>query len=319
MTYLSDIKKLVAPSTTLEQQVCMIRNLHAWQDKGEVLAALAKAILQESHCLASVPQETVDLVGTGGDGFHSLNFSTLGALVAAACGIPVAKHGNRSVTSRCGSFDLLQQLGVVIPTDVVKATALLERYGIVFLFAPYFHPTMKRVALARKVFAQRGEKTIFNLLGPLLNPARVNRISMGVYGPQFLMPCAMALQQLGVCYAYVVHGAGLDEMTVTGSTQWVKLADQQITQGELTSASLPWPTAPMSALTGGSPEENLVRSLAILQNQDLGPARQMVVLNAASAIQVSKRFSLSLSDCISMAEEALTSGRVMSLLEQLRE
>lgn len=312
---LLQIEKLLSDHITLHEQVEIIERLNEKMTDPHTLFQLASYLLTKATLIEGFPEETVDIVGTGGDGYDTLNFSTMSAIVAAACGYKVAKHGNKSATSKCGSFDLLQKMSVPIPEDPESAKSQLEQNDIAFLFAPYFHPIMKNVTAARKAFAKRGEKTIFNLMGPLLNPGRTKRMSVGVYREDLVEPYAHVLAQLGVEYGYVAYGNGLDEFTVTGPTTLATINKGDVTMSELFPASLDLDLCEIEQLKGGDPDENYRQTMALLSGNLPGSKHDMIKLNAASAMVVASGFEFNLLEGAARAHEAISTGRVMKFLE----
>jgi len=318
MNIKQSIDHLLAPGTMLDEQVQIIAELNQHQFDAEVLTALAEALLEQCQKVTGISKNAVDLVGTGGDGHDTLNFSTLGAIVAAAAGTPMIKHGSKSATSRCGSFDLLQQMHVPMPEDNQSVKKIFKEFHLAFLFAPFFHPVMKRVVAARAVFAEKGKRTIFNILGPLINPARPSKIVLGVYTPQLIDPMVEALQNLGVESAYVVHGAGLDEFSLTGKSEYACLHRGHIERDTFDSSTLGLEHCDVSELVGGAPEENLMQSEQILAGKLSGPKTDMVCLNAAAAIQVGSDFELSWAESLDQAKNALSSGKAHELLQAMQ-
>ncbi len=285
------LQKLFTGRLDFEDQKRFIAELTQHVRSEQVLYQLAQSVRQYENRVTGLPENCIDIVGTGGDGANTLNFSTLAALLVAATGQPVAKHGNRASTSQCGSFDLIQQFGIEMPQTPKQAQEIMAARGMVFLFAPYFHPAFKHVVAVRKWFAEQKQKTIFNVLGPLLNPAHVSYMLVGVYDPKLLLPYAKALKMLGVHYAYVVHGNGLDEASLTGPTQYVRLCQGQCQQGMWQPDDFGLPQCTLAEIQGGTAEQNLAESRAILSGQLHGPKRDMVVLNAALALHVAGQFS----------------------------
>ena len=224
----------------------------------------------------------VDTCGTGGDGSGTFNISTTAAFVVAATGRPVAKHGNRSVSSRSGSADVLKALGANLDLSPDQVQRCIEEVGIGFLFAPRFHPAMKHAIGPRR---ELGVRTIFNILGPLTNPAGTTHQVLGVFSPHLTEVMARVLGQMGVRAAFVVHGhGGLDELSTTGPNQVSVLREGKVTTTELDPVTLGFPRARRADLRGGDAEENARITRAILSGHDRGPKRDVVVLNAAAAI-----------------------------------
>lgn len=299
------IEHLLDPSSTLAEQIGIIEQLNQQQFSPAVLLELAQYLRSKALKIDRLPTETIDIVGTGGDGFDTLNFSTMSAILAARSSAKVAKHGNKGSTSKCGSFDLLQKMDVNIPENPTDAKVEFDQHGLVFLFAPYFHPIMKNVAAARKVFAERGERTIFNLMGPLLNPASVTRMLVGVYKKELVEPYAQVLKQLGVEYGIVAYGDGLDELTVTGPSTVAIIKPGEITLEEWQPTDFGFEHANISDITGGSPEENLAETKLLLAGQLPGPKTDMVLFNTGAALSVASGFELSVQEGINQARAQL--------------
>ncbi|HLE60549.1 MAG TPA: anthranilate phosphoribosyltransferase [Thermoanaerobaculaceae bacterium] len=262
--------------------------LVALRAKGETtgeVAAAARVLRSFAVPVATSRTPLIDTCGTGGDGAHTLNISTGAALVAAACGVAVAKHGNRSVSSRCGSADVLEALGVPLELEPEKLGALLDAEGFAFLFAPRLHPAMRAVMPVRRVL---GVRTVFNLLGPLVNPAGVRRQVVGVYNVAVMALVAGALAELGAEHAWVVHGEdGLDELSVCAPTRVIEVRAGKIAgELEVDPAELGIARATCADLAGGEAAENAVRLRAILAGKDRSPAADAVALNAAAALVV---------------------------------
>ena len=255
----------------------------------------------------------VDLCGTGGDGSGSLNVSTLASLVVAACGVPVAKHGNRSVSSRCGSADVLEALGVSLESTPQQVQQSIRDAGWGFLFAPAFHASTRHAAGPRR---ELGVRTVFNLLGPLTNPAFPVAQLVGVPRPELTTVLARCLARLGVRRAWVVHGDGLDEMTPAGATMVAALDDGHISTFEVTPEDAGLRRHAVAALTCEGPADNTHRAREVLDGRP-GAARDVVVLNAAGALVVSGR-ARDLREGAALAAEALASGRARGVLERAR-
>ena len=251
-----------------------------------------------------------DCCGTGGDGSGLINVSTAAAFVAAACGLPIAKHGNRSVSSKCGSADVIEQLGAKIDVDPVTARRLLDQTGFCFLFAPAYHPGMKHAALVRR---QLSVRTVMNLLGPCINPARPPVQLLGVADPKMLRRIAQTLDAMGVEQALVVHGSGLDEVALHGETRAIRLSHGAMTEIELTPEEAGMERAPLSVVTGGGPEENAARLRVLLTGGGAQAENDIVALNAGALLLTAGKAG-SLKDGAGMAREALLSGRAGAVL-----
>ncbi len=256
----------------------------------------------------------VDTCGTGGDRRGTFNISTAAALVAAAAGAPIAKHGNRSVSSQSGSADVLGALGVRIEMSPTRAGRALDEIGLAFLFAPSFHPAMREVMPVRRSL---GIRTIFNLLGPLTNPAGARRQVLGVYSPELVTLMARVLARLGCEHALVIHGEdGLDELTTTAATRVAEVRGPNIETYRLTPESLGLSRVEMSALAGGDPDFNAERMQAVLQGEP-GPLAEITALNAAAALYVGGQVG-DLGEGLERARGVLARGEGMAKLEELR-
>jgi anthranilate phosphoribosyltransferase len=261
----------------------------------------------------SAPPGAIDLCGTGGDGHGTLNISTAVSFVVAGAGVPVAKHGNRSATSKSGAADILEALGVKIDLEPARASAVLTETGIVFLFAQVHHPAMRHVGAVRKAIATR---TIFNLLGPLASPARVKHQLVGIYDRKWLQPYAEALKALGSHRALVVHGAdGLDELTTTAITYFARLENGQISSGEIAPEEAGLGRATLNDLKGGSAADNAAALVRLFDGQK-GAYRDIVLLNAAAALMVSDR-AKDVKEGVGLAAQSLDSGAAGVKLDAL--
>jgi anthranilate phosphoribosyltransferase len=254
----------------------------------------------------------IDLCGTGGDGIDTLNISTANAFVVAACGVPVAKHGNRSMTSKSGTWDCLEVLGVRIDLSPAGASQCLREAGLCFLFAQAYHPAMKFASPVRR---ELGFRTIFNLLGPLCNPARVRRQLVGVYDEAWCVPLAEALGKLGAQHAWVVHGDGMDEIALSAPTHVAVLENGTVTTRNIgpEDAGLSW--APQAALIGGDPQHNC-SALRRLFDGERGAYRDIVLINSAAALIVGGKAG-DLREGAKLAAEAIDSGAAKAKVEQL--
>ena len=254
----------------------------------------------------------IDIVGTGGDGSNSFNISTTSAFVIAGAGRRVAKHGNRAASSRCGSADVLAALGVKIDLTPQQVAECIKQIGIGFMFAPVFHPAMKHAVGPRR---EIGQRTIFNLLGPLTNPAGATHQLVGVYDPALTEPLAKVLASLGGKAAFVVHGyGGLDELTTSGKNQISHLSGGEVKTYDLDAAALGLRPAASSDLNGGDPAENAVILRNLLSGKDSSPRRDVVLLNSAAALAAEDG---DLQAGLALAEESLRSGAALERLEAL--
>ena len=253
-----------------------------------------------------------DCCGTGGDGSGLINVSTATAFVAVACGLPVAKHGNRSVSSRCGSADVLEAVGARIEVSPSEARALLDLTGFCFLYAPAYHPGMKHAALVRR---QLEVRTIMNLLGPCINPARPPVQLLGVADPKMLRRIALTLSAMGVREALVVHGAGLDEIALHAETRAIRLSGGEMEELQITPEDVGLERAPLKVVTGGDVAENAMRLKALLAGDAKGPEEDIVLLNTAGLLMTAGKAS-SLMEGAALARDALASGRAIRILDQ---
>jgi len=294
----------------------IIAYLSATADRKPTVEELVGAVTSmRSHMLRiAAPPDAVDLCGTGGDGLGTLNISTAVSFVVAACGVPVAKHGNRSASSRSGAADVLEALGVNIHLDPQAAASVLAKAGLVFLFAQTYHPAMKYVGAARK---QIGRRTIFNLLGPLASPAKVTRQLVGVFSSDWLVPYAEALKALGSSHAWIVHGRdGLDELSISGPTQIAILDQGAVVTREITPEDAGLKRWPLAEIAGGNAEHNAAALGQLLEGKAPGAYHQIVLLNAAAALIVAGK-SRDLRQGAEMADEAIRSGRAHATFNKL--
>ena len=251
-----------------------------------------------------------DCCGTGGDGSGLINVSTATAFVAVACGLPVAKHGNRSVSSRCGSADVLEALGATIEASPQKARALLDETGFCFLFAPAYHPGMKHAALVRR---QLEVRTIMNLLGPCINPARPPVQLLGVADPKMLRRVAQTLEAMGVHEALVVHGSGLDEVALHGETRAIRLSRGTMEELQIAPEDAGLERAPLKVVTGGDIEENAARFKALLGGLGNKAEEDITILNTAALLTTAGK-AASLPAGADMARQAIASGAAAGAL-----
>ena len=288
--------------------------LMALRVRGETVDEIAGAarVMRAKAVAVDAPPGTVDTCGTGGDSSGSFNISTASALVVAGCGVPVAKHGNRALSSKSGSADVLTALGVDIDADLSVVRACLWEIGIGFLMAPRHHSATRHVAPTR---VELGTRTIFNLLGPLSSPAGARRQLVGVFAPEWVRPMAEVLGRLGGDRAWVVHGDGLDELTTAGPTTVAALQDGSVETFEVTAADAGLPPARLEELRGGEPSYN-ARLMRDLLAGAGGPLRDVVLLNSAAALLVAGR-AASLFDGVELAARAIDSGAAGRVLDDL--
>jgi len=282
-------------------------------ERPDEIVGLARTMRAKATRLSRTFAPVFDTCGTGGDGSHTFNVSTVAALVLAACGVRVAKHGNRSASSRCGSADLFETLGVNVAAPPAVIERCLEEAGIAFFFAQVFHPSMKHAAATRK---ELGVRTAFNLLGPLTNPAGATRQLVGVPRPELTELVARSLLQLGSERAWVVHGAdGLDEISTTGYTKVSECRGGAVNTFYLHPADLGLQKSSPESLKGGEAADNAKIARAILDGE-MGPRRDIVLLNAGAALLVAEK-AATIPEGIAMAAAAIDDGRAKQVLETL--
>jgi anthranilate phosphoribosyltransferase len=278
------------------------------------IAGAARAMRQTMRTVEA-PADAMDLCGTGGDGHGTLNVSTAASFVVAACGVPVAKHGNRNLSSKSGAADVLEALHIRIDLSPQAAGTCLDQTGLCFLFAPSYHPAMKHVAPVRK---DLGFRTVFNLLGPLCNPARVRRQLLGVFATRWIEPLARVLAELGAERAWVVHGRdGMDELTITGPSQVIEFFDGKFTKFEIEPEQVGLERAPLDTVRGGDAQFNARSLERLLRGKGESPYRDIVVLNAAAALVVSGS-AADICQGVRLAQDTLRDGSALAKLEQLR-
>ena len=295
--------------------VQMAAYLTALSLKGETTDEItASAVGMREHCIRLLHDvDALEIVGTGGDHANSFNISTTAALVIAAGGVPVAKHGNRAASSKCGAADVLEALGVNITISPERSAKLLKEINICFLFAQNYHIAMKYVAPVRR---ELGIRTVFNILGPLSNPAGAKRELMGVYDETLVEPLAHVMSRLGVVRGMVVYGQdSLDEISMSAPTTVCEIKDGWFQSYVLTPEDFGYERCAKSELVGGAPAENAEITKAILAGADRGPKRSAVCLNAGAALYIGGKVA-SIKDGVRMAEELIDSGAAMRKLEE---
>ena len=303
-------REIMTGSTTPSQTAAYLTALHI---KGETTDEISASAYVMRDCADRVnyPGDVLEIVGTGGDGSNSINVSTISALVCAAAGAKVAKHGNRAASSKCGTADCLEALGVNISTDPAGSVKLLDEVGMCFLFAQKYHSAMKYVGPVRK---EIGIPTVFNILGPLTNPAHANVQLLGVFKPELLMPMAKALTKLGVKRGMAVYGTDkLDEISVSAPTKVVEFSDGNFEEYEITPEQFGMKRHDKSELAGGTPAENAEAARCILYGEK-GAGRDAVLLNAGAALHILK--GITIEDGIQLAADTIDSGAAMKTLEK---
>lgn len=292
--------------------------LVAMKLRGEQPAEMAGAAAALRHAAKPFqrPQRLVlDSCGTGGDGSNTINISTTAALVAASMGLSIAKHGNRSVSSRSGSADVLESLGLSVTQDPEVAAAQLEQFNFCFLFAPHYHPGIRYAMPVRQTLKTR---TLFNLLGPLVNPARPDAQQLGVYDPHWCRPMAETLRLLGCQRAMVIHGSGLDEFALHGDTQVIELKDNELHEYQLSPADFGVPVSTIAALRGGDADLNATYLQAILAGKASDPHLHAVAISVAGLLYLAGHYPR-LDQATHAALEHLASGAALEHLRALQE
>ena len=295
--------------------VQMSSYLTALSLKGETIDEItASAAGMRAHCIKLLHNlDVLEIVGTGGDGSNSFNISTTSSLVIAAGGVPVAKHGNRAASSKSGAADVLEALGVKITLTPERSAEILKKINICFLFAQNYHIAMKYVAPIRK---ELGIRTVFNILGPLSNPAGANMELMGVYDQSLVEPLAQVMANLGVDRGMVVYGQdSLDEISMCAPTSVCEIRDGKFTSYEITPEQFGYERCENGALTGGTPAENAEITKAILKGEEKGPKRQAVCLNAGAALYIAGK-AASIEEGVKLAESLIDSGAALKKLEE---
>ncbi len=289
--------------------------LMAMRVRGETVPEITGAVraMRARMTAIEAPEGAIDVCGTGGDNAGTLNVSSAVTFVLAGCGVPVAKHGNRALSSRTGGADVLVALGINVDVPLDRLAAIIRAAGCAFLFAPRHHPSTRHAAGPR---VELGTRTIFNLLGPLTNPARVRRQLAGVFDPVWARPMAETLGRLGSEAAWIVHGQGLDELTVAGDNQVIELKAGEVRAFSLAPEDAGLPRAPVSAIRGGDATQNAAAMIALLQGAR-GPYRDTVALNAAAALTVAGA-AAHVRDGVALAERTIDLGMALAALERLR-
>jgi anthranilate phosphoribosyltransferase len=289
--------------------------LMAMRVRGETVAELTGAVraMRARMTAIEAPADAMDVCGTGGDNAGTLNVSTAVTFLMAGAGVPVAKHGNRALSSRTGGADVLTALGVNVDAPMERLPAILHEAGAVFLFAPRHHPSMRHAAGPR---VELGTRTIFNLLGPLSNPGRVRRQLTGVFDPAWAQPMAETLGRLGSEAAWIVHGQGLDELTVAGENTVVALEAGQVRRFSVTPEDAGLPRAPIEAIRGGDAATNAAALRGVLDGA-AGAYRDTVLLNAAAALVVAGKV-FGVRDGVAMAAQVIDSGAAREALAKMQ-
>lgn len=308
------MNEIMSGESTPSQIASFITALRMRGETVDEITGCARVMREKVTRIRTKADLLVDTCGTGGDGSHTFNISTISAFVAAGAGLGIAKHGNRAVSSQSGSADVLKALGVNIEADADTVAKCIDEIGIGFLFAPLLHPAMKHAIGPRR---EIGIRTIFNILGPLTNPAGAQAQVLGVYNVKLTELVANVLKNLGSKHVFVVHGSdGLDEITITGKTYVTELKNNQLQSYTIEPEDFGISRADKTSLIGGSAEENAQIALKILRGEK-GPKRDIVLLNASAAIVAGGKAS-DIKEGIKLAEESIDSGKAMQKLNLLR-
>ena len=310
------INEIMSGETSPTQNAAFLAALSTKSTKAETTDEIAGcAAAMRSHALkVEHDMDVMEIVGTGGDGANSFNISTTSALVAAAGGVKIAKHGNRAASSKCGTADCLEALGVNIDLSPEKCVELLEKVGICFFFAQKYHTSMKYVGSIRK---ELGIRTVFNILGPLTNPASPTRQLLGVYDKSLVEPLARVLTNLGVKRGMVVYGLDkMDEISASSSSLICEFNQGEYRTYTITPEDYGIDTCKKEELVGGTPEENAAITISILKGEK-GPKRNAVLLNAGAALYIAEKAE-SFADGIKLAEELIDSGKALEMLEAFK-
>lgn len=310
------INEIMSGETTPTQNAAFLAALSTKSTKAETVEEIAgcAAAMRDHATKVTHNFDVLEIVGTGGDGAHSFNISTTSALVAAAGGVKIAKHGNRAASSSCGTADCLEALGVNIDQSPEKCVELLEKVGICFFFAQKYHTSMKYVGPIRK---ELGIRTVFNILGPLTNPASPNRQLLGVYDQSLVEPLARVLTSLGVKRGMVVYGMDkMDEISASSSTFICEFNQGEYRTYTITPEAFGLSTCKKEELVGGMPEENAAITISILKGEQ-GPKRTAVLLNAGAALYIAEKAE-SFADGVKLAGELIDSGKALAVLEAFK-
>ncbi|WP_458188075.1 anthranilate phosphoribosyltransferase [Haladaptatus sp. NG-WS-4] len=305
LTQAREAASAVFEGATEAQIGALLSGLRAKGETETEIAGFAQGMRDAARTISPDRTPLVDTCGTGGDDYDTINVSTTSAIVASGAGVPVAKHGNYSVSSSSGSADVLEEVGVVVDSEPPAVERAIERQGIGFMLASVFHPAMKAVIGPRR---ELGMRTIFNVLGPLTNPAGADAQVVGVYDPDLVPVLARALSHMDVSHALVVHGSGMDEIAVHDETTVAEVRGETIEEYTLTPEALGVSRHDVSAVAGGSPAANARDLRGIVEGQVNGAKRDIVLANAGAAVYVSGR-ATSLEDGVKQARQAIDSGR----------
>jgi len=308
------MRQMMDGTATQAQMGALLAGLRMKGETVEEITACAE-VMREKGLKINPVRRVMDIVGTGGDETGTFNISTTAAFVVAAGGIPVAKHGNRGVSSKSGAADVLEHLGINLNLSPEQNEETLKQSNICFMFAQIYHSSMKHAAPVRR---EMGARTIFNVLGPLSNPAGATMQLMGVYDRNLVEPLAQVLSNLGVVRGVAVNGSdGMDEVTLTGVTHVCEIRYGDLTSYDITPEQFGFKRCKIEDLAGGAPEENARIALEILSGREKGPKRDVVVLNAAMALYLGID-NCTIADCVKTAQDLINSGKAAAKLEEFR-
>ena len=308
------MRNLMEGEFTSSQMGALLSSLRMRKEDGEEITGFAEAMREKAVNFSVSSLSVADNCGTGGDGEGTFNISTASAFVALSSGLKIVKHGNRSVSSRCGSADLLENLGIKVDMEREKMQILFEETGFAFLYAPLYHPATRAVQGVRK---ELGIRTVFNLLGPLTNPCPMDYKLVGVYSPELIEPVASTLVSLGVKRGLVVWGEpGVDEISTIGESKLALVEGDKITFSSFHPEEAGFPTRDIEELRGGTPPENAQIFMNILQGEEKGARREAIVLNSAFLLWIGEK-ARDLEEAIEKVEEAIDSGRVLQTLKKV--
>lgn len=315
------VDALISPQIGEGTKALFLKTLREKKETAEELAGFVNALLQ--HAIdpqissESIPGPMIDVCGTGGDRMELFNISTTCMFVLAAGGAVVLKHGNRGITSKCGGADVLETLGIKIDLTPAALRESVKRTGMGFIFAPHYHPAFKLIAPVRKALAAQGIATIFNLLGPLLNPARPPYQLVGIFSQELLPLYAKALALLDRQHAWAVHGAGMDELSTLGQSEVHEVKPGGSTSFIIDPSQFGFKAPQLSELQGGDSQQNAAILTAILDGSETGPKRDVVVLNSAAAFVVAN-LAPDMETGVAMAQEQLNSGLALAKLREMQ-
>ena len=308
------MRNLMEGEFTSSQMGALLSSLRMRKEDGEEITGFTEAMREKAVNFSVSSLSVADNCGTGGDGQGTFNISTASAFVALSSGLKIVKHGNRSVSSRCGSADLLESLGIKVDMEREKMQILFEETGFAFLYAPLYHPATRAVQGVRK---ELGIRTVFNLLGPLTNPGPMDYKLVGGYAPELIEPVASTLVSLGVKRGLVVWGEpGVDEISTTGETKLALVEGDEITLSSFHPEEAGFPVRNIGELRGGAPPENAQILMNILQGEEKGARREAVVLNSAFLLWIGEK-ARDLEEAIGKVEEAIDSGRTLQTLKKV--